>query len=86
MNLRHSIRRSRAEAKILMRVQEHILTPRYGGAVIGGIRPSLLHTTASGNFSFKAHSLKCLEASLTLAIFLRLSKMRTVTMPSVDKI
>ena len=27
---------ARAEAKILMRVQEHI-TPRYGGAVIGGI-------------------------------------------------
>jgi DNA-directed RNA polymerase beta' subunit len=28
---------ARAEAKILMRVQEHILSPRYGGAVIGGI-------------------------------------------------
>ena len=28
---------ARAEAKILMRVQEHIITPRYGGAVIGGI-------------------------------------------------
>lgn len=28
---------ARAEAQILMRVQEHILTPRYGGAVIGGI-------------------------------------------------
>ena len=28
---------ARAEAKILMRVQEHIRTPRYGGAVIGGI-------------------------------------------------
>ena len=28
---------AKAEAKILMRVQEHILTPRYGGAVIGGI-------------------------------------------------
>ncbi len=28
---------ARAEAKILMRVQENILTPRYGGAVIGGI-------------------------------------------------
>ena len=25
---------ARVEAKILMRVQEHILTPRYGGAVI----------------------------------------------------
>jgi len=28
---------ARAEAKILMRVQEHILSPRYGGNVIGGI-------------------------------------------------
>ena len=28
---------ARAEAKILMRVQEHIITPRYGGSVIGGI-------------------------------------------------
>jgi len=39
MNLaRHSSgEEARAEAKILMRVQEHILTPRYGGAVIGGI-------------------------------------------------
>ena len=27
---------ARAEAKILMRVQEHIITPRYGGSVIGG--------------------------------------------------
>jgi DNA-directed RNA polymerase beta' subunit len=28
---------ARAEAKVLMRVQENILSPRYGGAVIGGI-------------------------------------------------
>ena len=28
---------ARAEAKILMRVQEHILSPRFGGPVIGGI-------------------------------------------------
>ena len=28
---------ARAEAKILMRVQEHIISPRYGGSVIGGI-------------------------------------------------
>ena len=35
---------ARAEAKILMRVQEHIITPRYGGAVIGGIHDlSLIH-------------------------------------------
>ncbi|HME51301.1 MAG TPA: DNA-directed RNA polymerase subunit A' [Candidatus Lokiarchaeia archaeon] len=29
---------ARAEAKILMRVQEHILSPRFGGPVIGGIQ------------------------------------------------
>ena len=28
---------ARAEARILMRVQEHIISPRYGGSVIGGI-------------------------------------------------
>jgi len=28
---------ARAEAKVLMRVQEHILSPRFGGPVIGGI-------------------------------------------------
>jgi DNA-directed RNA polymerase subunit A' len=28
---------ARAEARILMRVQEHILSPRYGGSIIGGI-------------------------------------------------
>ena len=36
---------ARAEAKILMRVQEHIITPRYGGSVIGGI-----HDHISGAF------------------------------------
>ncbi len=29
---------SRAEARILMRVQEHILSPRYGGPIIGAIQ------------------------------------------------
>jgi len=35
---------ARAEAKILMRVQEHIISPRYGGSVIGGIHD---HITGS---------------------------------------
>jgi len=35
---------ARAEAKILMRVQEHILSPRFGGPVIGGIHD---HITAA---------------------------------------
>ncbi|MGA1820108.1 MAG: DNA-directed RNA polymerase subunit A' [Thermoplasmatota archaeon] len=36
---------ARAEAKIIMRVQEHILSPRFGGPVIGAI-----HDHISGNF------------------------------------
>ncbi len=36
---------ARAEAKILMRVQEHILSPRFGGPIIGGI-----HDEISGGF------------------------------------
>ena len=33
---------ARAEARILMRVQEHIISPRYGGSVIGGIHDHIL--------------------------------------------
>lgn len=36
---------ARAEAKVLMRVQEHILSPRFGGPVIGG-----LHDHITGAF------------------------------------
>lgn len=36
---------SRAEAKILMQVQENILSPRFGGPIIGGI-----HDHISGLF------------------------------------
>jgi len=36
---------ARAEAEILMKVQEHILSPRFGGPVIGGI-----HDYISGSF------------------------------------
>jgi len=36
---------SRAEAKTLMRVQEHILSPRFGGPIIGGI-----HDHISGSY------------------------------------
>ena len=36
---------ARAEAKILMRVQEHILSPRFGGPIIGGI-----HDHITGSF------------------------------------
>src|SRR5438552_3890372 len=36
---------ARAEARVLMRVQEHILSPRFGGPVIGGV-----HAHISGSF------------------------------------
>ncbi|MGA1821531.1 MAG: DNA-directed RNA polymerase subunit A' [Thermoplasmatota archaeon] len=42
---------ARAEAKIIMRVQEHILSPRFGGPVIGAI-----HDHISGNFLLTHHS------------------------------
>ncbi|MBM4237015.1 MAG: DNA-directed RNA polymerase subunit A', partial [Euryarchaeota archaeon] len=38
---------ARAEAEILMRVQENILSPRFGGPIIGGI-----HDYVTGNFLF----------------------------------
>ncbi len=41
---------ARAEAKILMRVQEHILSPRFGGPVIGGIHD---HITGSFLLTYK---------------------------------
>ncbi|MDA1130475.1 MAG: DNA-directed RNA polymerase subunit A' [archaeon] len=54
---------ARAEANILMRVQEHILTPRYGGAVIGGIHDHIsgayLLTRPGTLISFK-HGLEML--------------------------
>ena len=46
---------SRAEAKSLMRVQEHILSPRFGGPIIGGIHNHIsgayLLTREGSNFS-----------------------------------
>ena len=54
---------ARAEAKILMRVQEHILTPRYGGAVIGGIHDHISGAyllTRPGTLVSKAHGLEML--------------------------
>lgn len=42
---------ARAEAKIIMRVQEQILSPRFGGPVIGAI-----HDHISGNFMLTHHN------------------------------
>ena len=41
---------ARAEAKVLMRVQEHILSPRFGGPVIGAIHD---HITGSFMLTYK---------------------------------
>jgi len=41
---------ARAEAKILMKVQEHILSPRFGGPVIGGIHD---HITGAFIMTYK---------------------------------
>ena len=53
---------ARAEAKILMRVQENILTPRYGGAVIGGI-----HDHISGAYLL-THSERLVPKALALDV------------------
>lgn len=53
---------ARAEAKILMRVQEHIITPRYGGSVIGGI-----HDHISGAYLL-THGNRILSKDLVMEI------------------
>jgi len=53
---------ARAEAKILMRVQEHIITPRYGGSVIGGI-----HDHISGAYLL-THGERILPKELVMEI------------------
>ena len=53
---------ARAEAKILMRVQEHIITPRYGGSVIGGI-----HDHISGAYLL-THSDRVLPKELAMEV------------------
>lgn len=55
---------ARAEAKVLMRVQEHILSPRFGGPVIGGIHDHItgcfLLTHKDSRFT-REETLKILE-------------------------
>ncbi|MDP6906998.1 MAG: hypothetical protein QF440_06225 [Candidatus Thalassarchaeaceae archaeon] len=53
---------ARAEAKILMRVQEHIITPRYGGSVIGGI-----HDHISGAYLL-THNNRFIPKSIALDV------------------
>ncbi len=51
---------SRAEAKILMQVQENILSPRFGGPIIGGI-----HDHISGLFLLTRLRIISLKTTLT---------------------
>ncbi|MBT4050523.1 MAG: DNA-directed RNA polymerase subunit A' [Euryarchaeota archaeon] len=53
---------ARSEAKILMRVQEHIITPRYGGSVIGGI-----HDHISGAYLL-THGERFLSKTLVMEV------------------
>jgi len=55
---------ARAEAKILMRVQEHILSPRFGGPVIGGIHD---HITGSFLLTWKDSRFNREETTFILA-------------------
>ena len=63
---------ARAEAKILMRVQEHILSPRFGGPVIGGIHD---HITAAFLLTHKDTKFNKEETSSIL------SRLGVVTLP-----
>ncbi len=57
---------SRAEAKSLMRVQEHILSPRFGGPIIGGIHDHISGAyllTREGSFFEEDHVLQMLKKS-----------------------
>ena len=55
---------ARAEAKILMKVQEHILSPRFGGPVIGGIHD---HITGAFILTYKDAKFNEEETSHILA-------------------
>jgi DNA-directed RNA polymerase subunit A' len=56
---------ARAEAKILMRVQEHILSPRFGGPIVGCI-----HDEVSGGFVM-THKQKLYDKNTALNILSR---------------
>jgi len=66
---------ARAEARILMRVQEHILSPRFGGPVIGAI-----HDYITGLF-FLTHGDKAFTREEAVSI---LSRIKNVELPAPD--
>ena len=55
---------ARAEARVLMRVQEHILSPRFGGPVIGGIHD---HITGAFLLTYKESKFTKEEAANILS-------------------
>ena len=62
---------ARAEARILMRVQEHIRSPRFGGAVIGAI-----HDHITGMFLL-THGEASYDIDQTVEFFLVLKAKKT---------
>ena len=56
---------ARAEARILMRVQEHILSPRFGGSVIGAIHD---HVTGVFLLTYKNPKFTKMEATQILSL------------------
>src|SRR5947208_3517148 len=66
---------ARAEARVLMRVQEHILSPRFGGPVIGGI-----HDHITGSFLLRQKASKSTREEVTFI----LSKIDIRDLPPTD--
>jgi len=69
---------ARAEARVLMRVQEHILSPRFGGPVIGGIHD---HITGSFLLTYKESKFTREEVTFILSKI----DIREVPPPDVKK-
>src|SRR5437667_204336 len=69
---------ARAEARVLMRVQEHILSPRFGGPVIGGI-----HDHISGSFLLTHKESKFTREEVTF--ILTKIDMRDLPQPDIKK-
>ena len=70
---------ARAEAMVLMRVQEHILSPRFGGCVIGGI-----HDHISGAFILTYKNRK-FDLSQTMSILSVIKRANWIEPSGVDE-
>jgi DNA-directed RNA polymerase subunit A' len=69
---------ARAEAKILMRVQEHILSPRFGGPVMGAI-----HDHITGIYLF-THGEKFLTHNNVITLLSRLTTDYLIDLPPAE--